>query len=204
MSRAPSNRNLNKRNSSRIQPASFDVDEEDEPAFAQPVMVEATLVAGSGGGASPSRGKSMKKLDYDVDPEEFEEFLEQKNNALNKGLKKKDKSKLGRDTRGGGGAREGGHHPSPLVSSHVPTVKAWPPALRKKIVDALKVQANQRKADKYLLDHQWPLGLRETVLRSIKKLPLRFFIVDDSGSMILADGRRLLAQGTNARYRHLP
>jgi hypothetical protein len=202
MSRTQSSRALNKRNS-KVQPLSYDEDEIDDNLNtaipAQPVMVEATVVPMNNGG-----GRSTKKSEYDVDPDEFEEFLEQKQNAMNnRSPKKKDKSQLGRDTRNNGRNNPIGappsHHQSPLVSTNIPVVKAWPPQLRKKVVDALQLKLNERKADKYLLDHRWPQGLRDTVFRSVKKLPLRFFIVDDSGSMILADGRRLLASGNNCR-----
>ena len=43
------------------------------------------------------------------------------------------------------------------------------------------------------------LGLREAVLNGIKKTPIRFIIVDDSGSMVTNDGHRLVGVGTNTR-----
>lgn len=202
MSRTQSSRALNKRNS-KVLPLSYDEDEIDNNLNTA-VMVEATVISSPITNNNNNGGRSMKKSEYDVDPDEFEEFLEQKQNAMNnRSPKKKDKSQLGRDVRNNGRNNPIGappaHHQSPLVSTNIPTVKAWPPQLRKKVVDALQLKLNERKADKYLLDHRWPQGLRETVFRSVKKLPLRFFIVDDSGSMILADGRRMLTSGTTCR-----
>lgn len=61
--------------------------------------------------------------------------------------------------------------------------KAWPPALRKRIIDKLRDNyIDGAKADKFLAKHNWPRGLRDTVARSCTKLPLRFFLVDDSGT----------------------
>lgn len=86
-----------------------------------------------------------------------------------------------------------------LLPSNLPNVKAWPPALRKKIIESFKLNVNERKAREFLSRHRWPEGLVQTVLKSCRKLPLRFFIVDDSGSMLTNDGRRLLVQGASAK-----
>lgn len=39
----------------------------------------------------------------------------------------------------------------------------------------------------------WPQGLQDIFIRNLKMLPIRFFICDDSGSMVANDGHRLLA-----------
>lgn len=52
-------------------------------------------------------------------------------------------------------------------------------------------------AREFLTSHAWPSGLQDTLLKSLKKIPMRFFICDDSGSMITPDGHRLV--GTNSR-----
>lgn len=50
----------------------------------------------------------------------------------------------------------------------------------------------------------WPRGLQETFLKSLSKNPIRFFIVDDSGSMASADGRRLVSSaGGKARLYYI-
>ena len=44
----------------------------------------------------------------------------------------------------------------------------------------------------YLTAHRWPPGLHDAVYRSLVKIPMRFFVVDDSGSMASSDGHRLV------------
>jgi hypothetical protein len=39
--------------------------------------------------------------------------------------------------------------------------------------------------------HHWPEGLQTQLVSSLKKIPLRFFICDDSGSMMTSDGHRV-------------
>lgn len=39
--------------------------------------------------------------------------------------------------------------------------------------------------------NNWPRGLQDTFIRSITKVPIRYFIVDDSGSMAASDGHKL-------------
>jgi hypothetical protein len=78
--------------------------------------------------------------------------------------------------------------------------KAWPTALRKKICNKLqRLEIDEHTADKFLSKYSWPKGLREIVIRGCRKVPLRFFLVDDSGSMIINDGKRLVSQGNTAR-----
>lgn len=128
-----------------------------------------------------SKSKSnIGSMSHDEDVEqEFAEFMKRK------------QSKLGGEVVNFGHG-EGG------VVNNLP--KAWPLALRKKIVESLRLNPNSIAADKYLSQFNWPSGLKETVYKSCKKLPLRFFIVDDSGSMIAADGRRLVKQGNQTRF----
>ena len=51
----------------------------------------------------------------------------------------------------------------------------------------------------YLTTHGWPQGLQTAYIRNLEKLPMRFFIVDDSGSMVASDGHRLVGEGANRR-----
>eukprot|EP01041_Mallomonas_annulata_P004674 gene4675-9266_t len=55
-------------------------------------------------------------------------------------------------------------------------------------------------ACQYLTKQQWPKGLQDLFLRSCNFVPIRFIVVDDSGSMSTTDGRRVVIQGTNRRY----
>lgn len=38
----------------------------------------------------------------------------------------------------------------------------------------------------------WPKGLQDTLFKSLPLSPLRYFIVDDSGSMATNDGHRVM------------
>ena len=44
----------------------------------------------------------------------------------------------------------------------------------------------------FLAAHNWPRGLQETLIASTSKFPMRFMIIDDSGSMQANDGHRLM------------
>ena len=51
-----------------------------------------------------------------------------------------------------------------------------------------------------LFTNGWPLGLQTTLLNGIKSMPMRFFICDDSGSMLTADGKRVAGTGRETKY----
>ena len=71
-----------------------------------------------------------------------------------------------------------------LLPQNLPDVKAWPSGLRKKVIESFRLAPDERKARELLTKHRWPEGLMQTVFRSCRKLPLRFFIVDDSGNTV--------------------
>ena len=58
------------------------------------------------------------------------------------------------------------------------------------IESCLNVQFDTDAAKNYLTNHGWPLGLINAFIRSCKKIPIRYFICDDSGSMLTNDGHR--------------
>jgi hypothetical protein len=43
----------------------------------------------------------------------------------------------------------------------------------------------------YLSQNEWPLGLQDTIIKSIDNIPIRYFILDNSGSMIINDSYRI-------------
>ena len=43
----------------------------------------------------------------------------------------------------------------------------------------------------FLNSHAWPNGLQDALVKGITKMPIRFFICDDSGSMATCDGSKL-------------
>lgn len=58
------------------------------------------------------------------------------------------------------------------------------------------LQVNQNKINipgikQYLSSCKWPVGLQETLILNLLKIPVRFFICDDSGSMNTDDDHRL-------------
>jgi hypothetical protein len=59
--------------------------------------------------------------------------------------------------------------------------------------------ANAGQLRDYLHSKGWLDGLITAVGRSIREMPLRYFIVDDSGSMSTNDGHRLIGQGQHTK-----
>ena len=47
----------------------------------------------------------------------------------------------------------------------------------------------------FLRRYTWPIGLQHAFIESCKLIPLRFLIIDDSGSMLTCDGRRVVGRG---------
>lgn len=54
----------------------------------------------------------------------------------------------------------------------------------------------EASAREYLTAWNWPQGLQSSLLKSIVNNPVRFFIIDDSGSMASADGHKLISGNT--------
>ena len=42
---------------------------------------------------------------------------------------------------------------------------------------------NNEKLKDFLTEYKWPIGLQDTFIKNINKVPIRFFICDDSGSV---------------------
>ena len=55
---------------------------------------------------------------------------------------------------------------------------------------------NEGMAKEYLAGHKWPIGLQETSVEQMRKIAMRYFICDDSGSMMASDGHKLMATAT--------
>jgi len=51
---------------------------------------------------------------------------------------------------------------------------------------------NKENVKHYLTGYGWPPGLQETCINSFTLFPIRYFVIDDSGSMNTSDGHRLL------------
>ena len=58
-------------------------------------------------------------------------------------------------------------------------------------------RVNEDGLFKFLTAANWPRGLQETVLKGLDRTPMRFFIIDDSGSMGAHDGERMMSDGNS-------
>lgn len=56
---------------------------------------------------------------------------------------------------------------------------------------------NEAEAKEFLGRHAWPRGLQDSLLASCRKIPVRYIIVDDSGSMNMNDGHRVIFSTCN-------
>lgn len=57
---------------------------------------------------------------------------------------------------------------------------------------------NEKGAKEYLTKQNWPKGLQDALVKSCKKIAIRYIITDDSGSMMTNDGHRLIGLGTKS------
>ena len=56
-------------------------------------------------------------------------------------------------------------------------------------------RVDETSCREFLSKEGWPRGLQETCILGCRKSPLRFVIVDDSGSMLMNDGHKLTVLG---------
>lgn len=54
---------------------------------------------------------------------------------------------------------------------------------------------NEGGAREFLTQHKWPTALQDAFLANLAKTPIRFFICDDSGSMSISDGYKIVESG---------
>jgi len=52
----------------------------------------------------------------------------------------------------------------------------------------------------YLSENGWTQGLQDIILKNLVKVPLRYFICDDSGSMSANDGHRSIPFGQSKKF----
>lgn len=67
-------------------------------------------------------------------------------------------------------------------------------------IPLLANEFNEVGAREYLAGQKWPHGLQDTFCQNLRKIPLRFFICDDSGSMFANDGHRLMDSARGKKY----
>jgi len=58
---------------------------------------------------------------------------------------------------------------------------------------------NELALREYLTSFDWPNGLQESLIKGLTKTPMRFMIIDDSGSMAASDGHRLVGKGSQTK-----
>lgn len=61
---------------------------------------------------------------------------------------------------------------------------------------------NDGGAREFLSQHNWSPGMQEAFLQNLSKTPIRFFICDDSGSMDISDGNRIVE--SNGKFQMVP
>jgi len=110
------------------------------------------------------------------------------------------KGSSGRNKRGGGGGDEQISLSEQLAATHVDRHQngshVWPAALRNDVVKSFSRKADEETGTAYLKQHHnWPNGMCKSILKGVRKIPIRFFIVDDSGSMSTNDGNRIVRAG---------
>lgn len=60
-----------------------------------------------------------------------------------------------------------------------------------------RINPNEEAARQFLTSRKWPAGFQTLLLNQLtEKVPIRFFICDDSGSMAENDGNTLVTNGT--------
>jgi len=60
--------------------------------------------------------------------------------------------------------------------------------------------SNDAGAREFLKSQNWPTGLIEMLIQGFLKTPIRFIIVDNSGSMASSDGQQIINQGNQGRF----
>jgi hypothetical protein len=185
----------------KIKPISFGDEEDEVDNIVMAEVVTATPIDESYTGKTRKKMQVYTNKNNDSDEEEDDAFDDANDDQVSKFAQKspaRRQSKLSPT----------GQAPPPPITSREPSflqsttfqpAKPWPASLKKKVIEALKLKANESAGRQYLTQHNWPSGLKDALMKSVRKMPMRFFIVDDSGSMILNDGRRLVASGNNAR-----
>jgi hypothetical protein len=51
----------------------------------------------------------------------------------------------------------------------------------------------------FLNSNYWPIGFQNNLIANTKRMPYRFIICDDSGSMAENDGKRVVGKGSNTK-----
>jgi hypothetical protein len=75
----------------------------------------------------------------------------------------------------------------------------WPSGLRAAVVESFSRKIDEKGARGYLQEFNWPSGLADALILNVNKIPIRFVLVDDSGSMCKNDGLRIVGKQNNTK-----
>lgn len=67
------------------------------------------------------------------------------------------------------------------------------------MLESFKKQPDAVAARDYLAKFAWPKGMIEAFVLNVTKIPIRFFIVDDSGSMNTSDGFKVIGSRDDSK-----
>ena len=80
-----------------------------------------------------------------------------------------------------------------LRLSQIPVVDAVPiNNVEATAPDSLPNFLNEQGARQFLQSKGFPDGVQDAFIETLSKVPIRFFILDDSGSMSIHDGKRVV------------
>ena len=84
----------------------------------------------------------------------------------------------------------------------VGVAQSYPVSVPYQPVTTLPVGINEAGAMDFLSRNKWPRGLQDAFIRVAPRCPIRYIIVDDSGSMSANDGKRLVDSGRGKKVIH--
>lgn len=58
---------------------------------------------------------------------------------------------------------------------------------------------NEAGLRNFLQANAWPSGLQDTLVKGARRIPIRYFICDDSGSMAYTDGKQIVKAGEGGK-----
>ena len=62
---------------------------------------------------------------------------------------------------------------------------------------------NETGLRNFLQANAWPSGLQDTLVKGARRIPIRYFVCDDSGSMAIADGMQIVKGSVDGQDRYM-
>ena len=66
-------------------------------------------------------------------------------------------------------------------------------------INAFPISTNEINVKEFLASKRWPAGLQNTLLRGLPRNPIRYIIIDDSGSRAAGDGQMAQVSSKNLK-----